>query len=201
MDCRTAWFWVSTPPRYSVHESALYFKSTFFPLFFFPYKITKKPFQKTPLPRFPKRVLRRLWTQQHTKKKLTVEIAQLWQHNRGNYTTPTIYQKKKRGTTVNMSSKGSSQNTLLLRRSAIFLFFIFIFKIQYILHFSIFYFYFISLSCVFAEVFYLIHIQDVLVFVWIGSNYCTEYFTYTRQPSRPRLFRLLFLLVIRHYIQ
>ena len=27
-------------------------------------------------------------------KKKTVEIAQLWQHNRGNYTTPTIYQKK-----------------------------------------------------------------------------------------------------------
>ena len=27
--------------------------------------------------------------------KNTVEIAQLWQHNRGNYTTPTIYQKKK----------------------------------------------------------------------------------------------------------
>ena len=26
---------------------------------------------------------------------MTVEIAQLWQHNRGNYTTPTIYQKKK----------------------------------------------------------------------------------------------------------
>ena len=26
--------------------------------------------------------------------KNTVEIAQLWQHNRGNYTTPTIYQKK-----------------------------------------------------------------------------------------------------------
>ena len=24
----------------------------------------------------------------------TVEIAQLWQHNRGNYTTPTIYQTK-----------------------------------------------------------------------------------------------------------
>ena len=28
-------------------------------------------------------------------KKKTVEIAQLWQHNRGNYTTPTIYQKRK----------------------------------------------------------------------------------------------------------
>ena len=79
--------------------------------------------------------------------------------------------------------------------SSIFFFFLYVF------HFSIFYFYFISLSCVFAEVFYLIHRQDVLVFVWIGSNYCTEYFTYTRQPSRPRLFRLLFLLVIRHYIQ
>ena len=59
----------------------------------------------------------------------------------------------------------------------------------------------LNFFCVFAEVFYLIHIQDVLVFVWIGSNYCTEYYTYTRQPSRPRLFRLLFLLVIRHYIQ
>ena len=29
-----------------------------------------------------------------TKKKNTVEIAQLWQHNRGNYTTPTIFQKR-----------------------------------------------------------------------------------------------------------
>ena len=29
-------------------------------------------------------------------RKNTVEIAQLWQHNRGNYTTPTIYQKKKK---------------------------------------------------------------------------------------------------------
>ena len=28
--------------------------------------------------------------------KKTVEIAQLWQHNRGNYTTPTIYQKKRK---------------------------------------------------------------------------------------------------------
>ena len=28
--------------------------------------------------------------------KKTVEIAQLWQHNRGNYTTPTIFQKKKK---------------------------------------------------------------------------------------------------------
>ena len=28
--------------------------------------------------------------------KMTVEIAQLWQHNRGNFTTPTIYQKKKK---------------------------------------------------------------------------------------------------------
>ena len=27
--------------------------------------------------------------------KRTVEIAQLWQHNRGNYTNPTIYQKSK----------------------------------------------------------------------------------------------------------
>ena len=26
----------------------------------------------------------------------TVEIAQLWQHNRGNYTTPTIYQKNEK---------------------------------------------------------------------------------------------------------
>ena len=29
-------------------------------------------------------------------KKKTVDIAQLWQHYRGNYTTPTIDQKKKK---------------------------------------------------------------------------------------------------------
>ena len=34
----------------------------------------------------------------HPKK--TVEIAQLWQHNRGNYTTPTIFQKKERNGTT-----------------------------------------------------------------------------------------------------
>ena len=32
-------------------------------------------------------------TQNTGQKKKTVEIAKLWQHNQGNYTTPTIYQK------------------------------------------------------------------------------------------------------------
>ena len=36
-------------------------------------------------------------------KMCTVEIAQLWQHNRGNYTTPTIFSKKWR----NLESPGS----------------------------------------------------------------------------------------------
>ena len=35
-----------------------------------------------------------------TTKNWTVEIAQLWQHNRGNYTTPTIYPVTPLGTKV-----------------------------------------------------------------------------------------------------
>ena len=74
------------------------------------------------------RKTRLIHTEQHeplelvTSKK-TVEIAQLWQHNRGNYTTPTIYQKKE-GKTPQQTLNFFLNNLVWLKGGAIFCYFL-----------------------------------------------------------------------------